>query len=153
SIAGHAKDISEFVKHGYGLASIEIDLKGHSGHCNPIKWHIQCDSNSSTWKLNGHASTFEEIQETMSLQATTKDKQEKWEAILQQIKIIETWIPFAQYAESKDCFNTIKKEHKTIHQNDKQLQRQYQPHLELKARVAHNIPVAKRPNNSMEDAS
>ncbi|RKP33274.1 hypothetical protein BJ085DRAFT_40523 [Dimargaris cristalligena] len=67
SIAGHAKDISEFVKHGYGLASIEIDLKGHSGHCNPIKWHIQCDSNSSTWKLNGHASTFEEIQETMWL--------------------------------------------------------------------------------------
>ncbi|KAJ1979212.1 Structural maintenance of chromosomes protein 5 [Dimargaris cristalligena] len=232
SILGRAKDISEFVKHGYDRASIEIELKGHPGHRNPvIKRHIQRSSNSSTWKLNGHASTFKEIQETVrsfriqvdnlcqflpqdkvcefaqmnsaellretqkaageaqladwhsqlillrnqekSLQATTRDEREsidnlvkrnavlerdvlrfqEREAILRQIKIIETRIPFAQYAEVKDRFDTIKEERKTVHQNYKQLQRQHQPHLELKASVAHDIQVAERRKNSMEDAS
>ncbi|KAJ1981450.1 Structural maintenance of chromosomes protein 5 [Dimargaris xerosporica] len=63
SLLGRAKDISEFVKHGYERASIEIELQGHPSSRNPIiKRSIQRSNNSSSWKINGNAATFKDVQ-------------------------------------------------------------------------------------------
>lgn len=61
---GRAKDIGEFVKHGCGEATIEIELKGKSGEPNSIfKRQIKKEGNKSTWHLNGQVSGEQRIRQ------------------------------------------------------------------------------------------
>ena len=51
---GRAKEVSEYVKHGYREAFVEVELQGHPGEVNPvIRRRIQRENNGSTYWLNG----------------------------------------------------------------------------------------------------
>jgi hypothetical protein len=51
---GRAKEVSEFVKHGFQDAFIEIELQGRKDERNPvIKRKISRENNGSTYYLNG----------------------------------------------------------------------------------------------------
>ncbi|KAI9296882.1 P-loop containing nucleoside triphosphate hydrolase protein [Neoconidiobolus thromboides FSU 785] len=63
SVLGRAKDISEFVKHGYEHASIEIELQNKKDINQPliIKRLIQKGTNSTSWELNGETARLRDI--------------------------------------------------------------------------------------------
>ncbi|KAJ2813772.1 Structural maintenance of chromosomes protein 5, partial [Coemansia furcata] len=62
SVMKRAKDISEFVKHGHENGAIEITLAtGGSGSVR-IRREMARQGNKSSWKIDGRASTFAEVQ-------------------------------------------------------------------------------------------
>ncbi|GAO47811.1 hypothetical protein G7K_2009-t1 [Saitoella complicata NRRL Y-17804] len=64
SYLGRAKDVSEFVKHGYSEAEIEIELQGQEGQQNTIiKRRLHKDNNSSQYWMNGVSTSFKLIQD------------------------------------------------------------------------------------------
>ncbi|KAJ1831048.1 Structural maintenance of chromosomes protein 5 [Coemansia sp. RSA 2711] len=63
SLLGRAKDISEFVKHGHERGSIEITLASRGAELK-IRRDIVREGNRTTWKINGRAATFGEVQKT-----------------------------------------------------------------------------------------
>ena len=64
---GRAKDVSEFVKHGFQEATIEIELAGDGKHFKGKNLVIQCnikrENNKSTFHLNGKPSNKKAILE------------------------------------------------------------------------------------------
>ncbi|KAJ2439072.1 Structural maintenance of chromosomes protein 5, partial [Coemansia sp. RSA 2424] len=62
SVMKRAKDISEFVKHGHAHGAIEITLAAGAGAAVRIRREIQRQGNKSSWKIDGRAATFAEVQ-------------------------------------------------------------------------------------------
>ncbi|ORZ06802.1 P-loop containing nucleoside triphosphate hydrolase protein [Lobosporangium transversale] len=61
NLLGRAKDISEFVKHGYDKGWIEIVLCNRNGSNVAIKRHINKNNNTSVWKINGENKTQKDV--------------------------------------------------------------------------------------------
>ncbi|KAJ2324278.1 Structural maintenance of chromosomes protein 5, partial [Coemansia sp. RSA 2681] len=62
SVMKRAKDISEFVKHGHAQGAIEITLAAGAGAAVRIRREMQRQGNKSSWKIDGRAAAFAEVQ-------------------------------------------------------------------------------------------